>query len=522
MTGHLVRHLGVQFIRRCIQLAVVSLMLLLVLLSLYAHYRAARAIEDHTQSDTWRGSVLGIVHQRVDGMDKPEEFLDTYKGTIWSMRLGDLDLTDPLAAAEVIATSKTIYVPMLATILIPVVVTLVLGRVFCSWICPAGLLFELTGKLRKLLRFAEVPPAEVRFSPANKYIFLGVGLVVSAIVGLPIFALVYPPAVLSRIAHAWIFGTSMAGMLILIGLIIGFELFISPRWWCRTVCPGGALYALLGWPRLLRVKLIADRCTGCRECEPVCEPGLNPVLESSGIECDNCGVCIRHCSDKALVYTIALPTLGRVRRSRERTSIAKMLPAVASMLLVLAVPVPALGHHILGLPHYSYKENYPQAPTLEYPATTGPYNVLMTSYPGRPVPGEAGIICFYIKNRCTKQPYDEPVTVRVLQTFTFGTSEVVHPSVTHPPFDNQHKVTVLFPVEGEYIVELTMNVEGQTEVIPFLMVIGNPTATWSIITAIVAGLVVFLVTVRAIKKKRDRRLASPVVQANVDWKPAHT
>ena len=505
---HQTKHLGIQIVRRCTQLFVIWLMLYVIFLSLYAHYHAARALEDQVQANSWKAKVLAANDRRVSAKEDPQEYLDGYKGTLWSMRLAGYDLTDPLAVAEVIATSKTIYTPLLLTALIPVIVTLLMGRVFCSWMCPAGLLFEMTGKLRKLLKVAEIPAAEIKFSHANKYVLLVVGLAVSAVVGLPMFALIYPPAVVSRLAHAWIFGTSMTGMLILTGLVVLFEIFISPRWWCRTVCPGAALYGLIGWPRLLRVKLISDRCNGCKKCEPVCELGLDPVLQASSIECDNCGVCLRHCPDKALVYTIALPTIGKQHRHGQPDRAKGKLPVVTTsvaLLAVFALPQSALGHHILGLPHYSYKENYPQVPTLEYPAATGPYDILMTSYPGKPVPGEPAAIAFYIRNRESGQPYGQPVTVRALQTTTFGRNKEVYPSTQHYAFDNLHKCNVTFADDGEYIVELTMNVEGQTEVIPFLMVAGEPTATVSIVIAIAGSLLVFLVVVRAIKIKRDRR-----------------
>jgi hypothetical protein len=106
---------------------------------------------------------------------------------------------------------------------------------------------------------------------------------------------------------------------------------------------------------------------------------------------------------------------------------------ISSFVILLAVLFPrvAAAHHILGLPHYSYKENYPQAPTLEYPATTGPYDVLMTSFPGHPVPGESTAIAFYIKDRNTGLPYAQPVSLRVLQTATFGANQVIQaPTIT--------------------------------------------------------------------------------------------
>ncbi len=505
MTAHQCKHGFVQVIRRFVQLGVIALMIAVACLSLYAHYRAARATEELDQLGGWKGTALEWIDARVATADDPQAFLDSIKGTIWSMQLGPLDLSDPLAAAEMIATSKVLYVPMLMSVLLPVIVTVLLGRVFCSWMCPAGLLLEITGKLRKLLRFAELPPADVKFSHNNKYVLLAVGLIAAGVVGLPIFALVYPPALLSRLVHAWIFGTAVTGMLIFIGVIVAFELFVSPRWWCRAMCPGGALYALLGWPRLVRVKLNADRCTGCRKCEPVCEPGLDPVRQSYGIECDNCGVCVRHCPDRALFYTIGLPSGKRSSPVEKRLPTRAVTTAAVTAVLLGALAAPAGGHHILGLPHYSYKENYPQAPTLEYPATTGPYDVLLTSYPGKPVPSEAANLAIYIKNQTTGVPYDQAIAVRVLQTFTFGRSREVLPTTEIPPFEVPHKFSVTFPEDGEYIIELTMNVEGKQEVIPFLMIAGEPTATASVVVAVGVGLGIFIVVIRAIRIKRDRR-----------------
>ncbi|MBC8875123.1 MAG: hypothetical protein H8E44_37355, partial [Planctomycetes bacterium] len=303
----------------------------------------------------------------------------------------------------------------------------------------------------------------------------------------------------------WIFGTSLTGILILLGIIALVEVVISPRWWCRTMCPGGALYGLIGWPRLLRVKLDTDRCTKCRKCVPVCEPGLDPVRESYGIECDNCGECVRHCPDRALRYTIGLPAVVRRDEGDKKTLGTVSATILVVWVIVFSTPSVASAHHILGLPHYSYKENYPQVPVLEYPATTGPYEVLLQCYPGEPMPGEPTNLAFYIKNSASGEPYDRQIGVRVLQTFTFGNNLDVLPSTEVSPFDGLHKISTTFPEDGEFVVELTMQVEGQAEVIPFPVVAGDPSATTSVVVAIAAGLLVFLIVVRAIKIKARRR-----------------
>ncbi len=497
-----------QIIRRGIQLTTVALIAAIAVLSLYAHYRAARVIEDEQLMAGMRGEVITrAIHPYIDSLDDPQPLLDANKGTLWSMRLGGIDLADPLAAAEMIAAAKHVHWPLIVSILIPVVLTVVLGKVFCSWICPGYLLFELAGKLRKLLRVAEIEPGNVRFSHANKYIFLLVGLAVTAVTSAPLFALLYPPAVISRVVHAWIFGTALTGMVVLLLAMVAFEVLVSPRWWCQTMCPGGALYGILGWLRPLRVKLKEEACTGCQACIPVCEAGINPITESMSIECDNCGVCIRHCGDGALAYGISLPVIKPAKRDDRASRGTVKVASLIALLVTLAFASPASAHHILGLPHYSYKENYPQRPTLEYPATTGPYDVLLTSYPGIPTPGEPANLAFYIKDREANRVYGDPITVRILQTHTFGDSTVIMPPTTRKPFDKEHKFYVTFPIDGEYIVELSLMVEGRIEVIPFLMIAGKPTATASFALAGICVAVVGFIIVRAVQVKRRRRAA---------------
>ncbi len=67
-------------------------------------------------------------------------------------------------------------------------------------------------------------------------------------------------------------------------------------------------------------------------------------------------------------------------------------------------------------------------------------------------------------------------------------------------------MTVTFPEDGEYIVELTLEVEGKPEVIPFLMVAGEPTATLSVLAGTGGFLAVFFIVIRAIRIKVRRRL----------------
>lgn len=515
MTRRQAIHHGVQWLRHTLRLAVILLMIGIAYLSLYGHYRSARALDDLAELKGMQGTALRTVDSVLRHAEDPQPILDGFKGTVWSMRIFGFDVTDPLAGAEAMTASRTIHWPLILSIAAPLVLTVLLGRVFCSWVCPAGLLFEVCHLLRRVLRLAEIPPGEVKFSYHNKYIFLVVGLVIALVLGAPFFSRIYPPAVTGRLLHGLVYPeTPITGSIVILLVIVVFEVVVSPRWWCRTMCPGGALYGVVGSMRIARVRLDAKRCTGCRDCKPACPLGLYPVRDSVGIECDNCGRCLPSCPDDALLYSVRLPASRRkARRLKAGTSRSTAHSAAARVLAVLVgiggllIPArPVLGHHILGLPHYSYKENYPQVPTLEYPATSGPFEVLMTCYPGIPTPGEAANIAFYIRNRTSGKPYDgPPVSARVLQTSTFGQNREIVPPTAIAAFDNLYKLTCVFETDAEYVVELTVEIEGQLEVIPFRMIAGNPSATPSVLAAVGGGLAVFFVVVRAVRIKRNRR-----------------
>ncbi len=322
-----------QIARRAVQIGVVLLMLAIPAVSRYANYLAA--YEADKQIERWEGTLQGETLQLIDATfrslpggekervgqmvrDREQVLLYTqgFRGSPWSMKLGPVSMSDPLAAAESIAGQKRIVSVVLISLLVPIVVTLLLGRVFCSWICPMGLLMELSDKLRRVLAYVEIHPGNLKFPRWTKFVLLAAGLLTATIFSVPVLGYIYPPTIIGREAHDFVFGifdraeeghfgfwagglTWMSLIIVGIGL---FEISVSRRWWCRYVCPGGALYSMLGVLRPIRVKLRESKCTHCGDCVVACPVGLNPMRNEMGIECDNCGVCISHCHDDALEY----------------------------------------------------------------------------------------------------------------------------------------------------------------------------------------------------------------------------
>ncbi|MBZ0268300.1 4Fe-4S binding protein [bacterium] len=235
-------------------------------------------------------------------------------GDTWSMNVFGLSFLDPLGGLEALVSGHAAVSIVLAAIAVPVLLTVLLGRVFCSWICPAGFLFEMGDHVRARLARLGVPAGTTKVWRGHKYVLLGLGVLLSALVGIPLLSHLYPPALLARELHGAVFDgltrhsegltgialVSLGGATLFLLGILMIEMLVSRRFWCRSVCPGGALYSALGSGRSVRVRRFPSRCTDCAECIVACPMGLDPMRDHTGVECDNCQECIVSCPDDAL------------------------------------------------------------------------------------------------------------------------------------------------------------------------------------------------------------------------------
>ena len=128
----------IRIARRICQLAVLSMLFLIPALG---RYQALRNQADRVGI----GRELGprLLHAVLAEVEDPEPFTTSLRGSVWTMRIGSAVVSDPLAGADFVAATGEGWDPFLLTILVPVLATMLLGRVFCGWICPADLLFEL-------------------------------------------------------------------------------------------------------------------------------------------------------------------------------------------------------------------------------------------------------------------------------------------------------------------------------------------------------------------------------------------
>ncbi|MBI5200986.1 MAG: 4Fe-4S binding protein [Elusimicrobia bacterium] len=511
--------------RRATQLLVLASIVFFPLVARYSHYLWARQTEKVL--DRWSWSVAGTALRATDAVlraglpmeeagvagRRPRKRMlwrarQLVGSPAWSARILGVSLTDLLAGLESALASRSVRTALLLGLALPLAGTLLLGRVYCGWLCPMGLLLPLARRLRPLLAYLELPPGEARLWKGNKYALLAAGGALAAVTGLPVLHYLYPPAILSRESHAFAtvlfdraeigrfgfpWGAFSAGLLVLAAIVF-VEVAAAPGVWCASLCPGGALYAALSrWKRLDLVRS-KPGCVDCVLCDRACPMQLQPMTDRTGPECDACGVCVDVCPTKALSF--------RVRRP-------KTTAAAAALLLLAAIP--ACAHHIIGIPHYAYDDAFPQAPVLKLREKLGPYSVVLTVYPGNPRPGERAEMHVYVTDPATNLPYAGEVLLEAYRLYAFGFRERIQEPQAGFADMALHKYWVLYPAVANYEVAILLpGLDGNSD-LKFPMVVGEPGSPWVSLGLYLGAAALFIVGVRAARIKRARR--RPPVEA---------
>jgi polyferredoxin len=230
---------------------------------------------------------------------------------------------DPLTGLATLLSTRTLYRGLLWG-LATVALTIALGRVFCGWICPFGAMHQFVGWLGRRQRKAKLRVEANRYRPAQrlKYYILAVFLAAAAIAplgsGTLQIGLLDPlPLVQRSVSLVVVPLADRLGALALsplprfyegAGLIafvfagaLALNLWV-PRFYCRFVCPLGALLGLLGRFSLWRIGRTGEGCTGCLKCERNCEGACRPTGRIQISECVMCVNCLDDCAHGAIAY----------------------------------------------------------------------------------------------------------------------------------------------------------------------------------------------------------------------------
>lgn len=184
-------------------------------------------------------------------------------------------------------------------------VTLAIGRLYCSVLCPLGLLQDLFSIGRKTQNRARYAPPFT----ALRYLVLGLTAALAATGLLLPLTFLLPSANAFWMANGVHRVAPLAGALLAWGT--SFVLFLFVRWkgrtYCHAICPVGTLLSLLAGRSLFRLQMDSTKCIGCGSCERVCA-GRCVDVQHRRIRTEDCILCLdclSACPKQAISFCFA-------------------------------------------------------------------------------------------------------------------------------------------------------------------------------------------------------------------------
>ena len=225
-------------------------------------------------------------------------------GNFLNIHVGSLTFSDPLAVLQVIVKNQYLPVGLLISAGMVLVIAFCLGTVFCSWICPFGLLSELVNSLACRVWPWKSSLCKIRKNgfAVKAVVFCAGFLFVCGFCSSPVLNLMSLPFQYSNIFQYFFIQKYLSAAIWFIAAILLVEFLFRTRLWCRWICPQSVLLtvAKLFNPFRLKVVFEKEKCVGSKApylCQKACSLDLDPKRLNSRIEaqCTNCGDCVDAC-----------------------------------------------------------------------------------------------------------------------------------------------------------------------------------------------------------------------------------
>jgi len=279
---------------------------------------------------------------------------------------------DPLLALTTLIASRAVFFSFILAS-VTILLTVILGRVVCGWVCPLGSIhqfFSFLFKKSKLLHSQKKKKQKIFYLSFKYYILFFV--LVGTVFSLNLVGFIDPLSLLYRSLTVSFLPALSYGFNALLGLIYEVHFFsladslvqfyenlavnsiftqgfligiifsglillnlAHERFWCRYFCPLGALLGIFSRWNIFKLRINSQQCIECGLCNLHCQTEAHPFPQKDwrSSECDYCFTCAAICPTSAIGFPGQLlpEDISAINLSRRKL-------IFSSILGVLAIP----------------------------------------------------------------------------------------------------------------------------------------------------------------------------------------
>jgi|GEM_PF-1291130 len=190
-------------------------------------------------------------------------------------------------------------------IILGIVLSLLLKRSFCGWMCPIGTIFDGFGFIgRKIFHGIHIAP---RVDEWLRMIKVIIGAIILILVAVPIPAwIIYqfwigPYWAVSDMAVLLVFLRPGVVIAVVALVVLGSSLLLNRNVWCEYLCPLGGIYGIVSLASPVTVKRDACACIDCGACTKACPMHIDVAHAEKALrntECNGCMECVAACPKK--------------------------------------------------------------------------------------------------------------------------------------------------------------------------------------------------------------------------------
>jgi polyferredoxin len=253
--------------------------------------------------------------------------------------------------------------------------SLLLKKAFCSWLCPVGTFSEHLWKLgRKILgrnlrfpKWVDLPLRSLKYLLLGFFVFVIGAMSAEAIqdfMSTP-YGLVADVKMLNFFRDIGQTAAVVIAMLVLLSMMV-------ENFWCRYLCPYGALLGLTSLLSPVKIRRDAEACIDCGKCARACPSNLpvDRLMQIRSAECTACMACVAACPAQDALQLALAPRQApnSAARWRRRTVSPRAVVAVlACIFFGLVFCAKLTGHWQTNLPREVYMDLVSHAADATHP-----------------------------------------------------------------------------------------------------------------------------------------------------------